>query len=382
MRQPPTHARWTDDEDRLLLSCSTYDEYRQRGGTRTRHSCTERRYRLRSDGHTVPAWPKGGAASYGRRTDPPAPEPDPEPAEEPIGFRARAEDEDVRDYWEAQKRAIAAHQRRLGRASNRVIPYETETPDQPFGILFFGDTHIGSSGVLVDRLEYELDLMRQACETLGTRLVCMGDVVENAKIHGKAAPATYDQAFGPSPQIEVAEMLLQPLGPYFLAFLEGNHDSRDATLGGVGWLQGFARRLGAPYVSEAGCAIHLTHGFCRYTVYAKHDWRGKSQINKSNSLRRFWVEYPEWENADVGVLAHLHEPLYESVQQKGRRVHWIRTGSLKVHDSYAERGGYTPEPGTAVVMFWPDRRHIEVDLDLERGLERLEDAQRRYRQGE
>lgn len=300
---------------------------------------------------------------------------------EPIGFRDKQEDEDTRDYWEAQKKAIAAAQRRHDKRTSRVIYHDTEDPGKPFGLIFFGDTHLGSSGILADRLESELLLMEQACETLGAKLVFMGDAIENAKIHGKAAPAVYEQAFGPSPQVDVAEMLFSPLSDHFIVFLEGNHDSRDANLGGISWTNHFAKRINVPFVSEAGSAIYLTHGFQKYTIYARHDWRGKSQINKSNSLRRYWQEYPDWENADVCVLAHLHEPLYERAQMKGHPVHWIRTGSLKVHDAYAERGGFTPEPGVGVVIFWPDKHYIEVEIDLERGIQKLEDAQIRYQQG-
>ncbi len=372
--------QWSAEELQLLRSSRSFEEFQRRGGTRSSSACATRRYKDRQEDIPIPEWPRGGSVSWGKRSEVESPTvveyESSEP--EPFGFRDRDEDEDVRDYWEAQKKAIAAHQRRLEKRSNRVIPYTTDDPDQPFGIFFFGDTHIGSNGILADRMEHEFDLMRQACETLGARLVFMGDAIENAKIHGKAAPAVYDQGIPPASQREVADMLFSPLAPYFLAFLEGNHDARDAHQGGIGWMAEFAKRIGVPYVSEAGCAIHLTHGFQRYTIFTKHDWRGKSQINKTNSLRRFWQEYPDWENADVGVLAHLHEPISEEVQMRGRPVHWLRTGSLKVHDSYAERNGYTPQPGTGCVIFWPDRRFISVTLDLEEGIGRLEDARRRF----
>ena len=372
---------WSLAEEQLLIGCTSFDVYVAKAHaaglpTRPRQSVINHRHELKSKGVQLPEWKRGTPAREYTPTGEIVDQDD--PGDEPFGFRARDEDEDVRDYWEAQKRALAAHQRRLERKSNRIIRHTTDDPEQPFGIFFFGDTHLGSSGILADRMEQEFELMRQACETLGARMVFMGDAIENSKIHGKAAPATYEQAFGPATQIDIAELLFSPLAPYFIAFLEGNHDSRDAAQGGIGWLHQFAKRIGVPYVSEAGCSIHLTHGFQRYLIFARHDWRGKSQINKSNSLRRFWQEYPDWENADVGVLAHLHEPLYESVQQRGQRVHWIRTGSLKVHDAYAARGGFTPEPGTATVIFWPNERRIKVELDLEEGIAALEDAQRRY----
>lgn len=380
---PP--REWSEDEDRILLASGSYDEYAAKTAgagvrTRNREAVRSRRYELKQKGVAIPEWARGAQA---RRYTPTGerlesnPESGPESEPESIGFRDRLEDEDTRDYWEAQKRAIAAHQRRIDRHSNRVISHTTSEPEQPFGLFFFGDTHIGSNGILAERMEREFEAMRQACETLGARLVFMGDAIENAKIIGKAAPAVYDQGIPPSPQRDVADLLFRPMAPYFVAFLEGNHDSRDAHSGGIGWLQTFAADIGVPYVSEAGCAIHLTHGFQRYTIYAKHDWRGKSQINKANSLRRFWQEYPEWDNADLGVLAHLHEPLYESVQQKGRRVHWIRTGSWKVYDHYAEKNGYSPEVGVAVVIFWPNERRITVSLDLEDGIAMLADARRR-----
>src|SRR5438128_10728351 len=148
--------RWTRTEDDLLRVAASYEHYVELAGVdaRTRTAALNRRQRLKAVGQPVPEWEGGAPSLYA--VEPPPELLDDEP--EPFGFRERLEDEDTRDYWEAQKRAIAAHQRQLEKRSNRVIPYETDDPGQPFGIFFFGDTHLGSNGILADRMEHEFDL--------------------------------------------------------------------------------------------------------------------------------------------------------------------------------------------------------------------------------
>lgn len=338
---------WSDEETSLALAYGTYAEYVRAGGTASHQAWKSKRKR-------------------------PRPELSAESEDEPIGFRPRQEDEDLRAYWEAQKAAIAAAHRRLARRSQRIIAWQSPD-DRPQGICFYGDTHIGSMGIDAHRLEADLLLMEQAVRELGIKLVFMGDANENAKITGKAAPSKYEEAItSPLTQMDVTEMLHRPLAGAFLAWLSGNHDDgRDFNTSGISRIPDLAESLDAPYVSEAGCMLHLEIGFQRYTIYAKHDWGGKSRINKSNSLRRFWEDYPEFENADVAVLAHTHEPLLEQVQKKGRRVTWIRTGSWKVHDPYAEKAGFKPEPGVGFVILYGKERRIDAALDLEDGIERL-----------
>ena len=58
-------ALWSADERQLLHSSASYDDYRQRGGTRTDAACATRRYHDKQAGYDVPEWPRGGKLSWG-----------------------------------------------------------------------------------------------------------------------------------------------------------------------------------------------------------------------------------------------------------------------------------------------------------------------------
>lgn len=247
-------------------------------------------------------------------------------------------------------------------ARERLAPTQESThvefpDDKPIGIAFLGDVHAGAGGVDYRRLRADLESIR---DTDGLYVVGMGDYIENTKTSLKSATALYSAAF-PSPreQIEYIRRRFAICQGKWLAIIQGNHDQFDYRTAGVDRLPALAEGLGIPYFSERGGTVVVDGEGVSYHVVVKHDYTGKSRINKSNSARRLWDEWPwEWENADVICLAHTHEPDLHMPMKKGQPVAFLRSGTYKTHDGWAESAGYRPSYGAPVVILYPGERKI------------------------
>ncbi len=229
--------------------------------------------------------------------------------------------------------------------------------DQPVGICFVGDVHAGGN-IDYDRFEDDIRLIR---ETDGLHVVFMGDLIDNFKPQAKSGTGLYHALFG-SPDLQVAYIttrLRQVRAPKAIALCGGNHEAFDGRWAGIDRLPALASDIGVPYFTEAGGSILAHVGEHRYHLVCKHDYVGKSQLNKGNSGRRLWNEWSwEWANADAVVLAHLHEPYLDQSMRKGEVVTTLRGGTFKIDDEWAESKGYRPAYGVPLVILYPDERRL------------------------
>ena len=125
--------------------------------------------------------------------------------------------------------------------------------------------------------------------------------------------------------------------------------------------------------------VYYTVGGHTYTIVAKHDYGGKSNITKTNSARRLWTEWPHsWQTADVIALAHLHEPNVSIQQQRGQDVVWLRSGAFKLVDEYALSKGYKSCYGVPIVVFFPGTRKMVPFLDFDEGVRYLRMVRREW----
>lgn len=272
--------------------------------------------------------------------------------------RSTLDDPPAEGDWEQLFAALEA----ANAVRDRLSPTQESTtftfPDnRPIGIAFLGDVHAGAGGVLYRQLRQDLETIR---DTDGLYVVGMGDYLENTKTSLKSATALYTAAF-PSPreQVEYIRRRFDICRDKWLAIIQGNHDQFDYRTAGIDRLPALAAELGTPYFSERGGTVVVSGADTTYHIVVKHDYTGKSRINKSNSARRLWDEWPwEWDNADVICLAHTHEPDLHMPIRKGQEVAWFRSGTYKVHDGWAEAGGFRPAYGVPVVILWPDTRKL------------------------
>jgi predicted phosphodiesterase len=265
-----------------------------------------------------------------------------------------AEPEDVEAFYqklEAVQDARAALSRHQESTTVRI------DDDRPIAVAFLGDVHVGAGGVDYRQLRTDLETI---AATDGLYVIGMGDYLENVKPQSKAGSALYSGLFNsPDEQLGYWVTRAEIARGSWLAVLQGNHDAWDGRWSGVDRLPSLAKRLGCAYFTEMGGTILVEHGGQRYVIVARHNHRGNSAINKTNPQRRLFDEWPwEWENADVVCLAHTHEPILEQVQRKGRTVTYLRSGTYKTRDDWAERNGYRPGYGVPVVVLWPGERRV------------------------
>lgn len=326
---------WTDEEDHLVRNYSPYEKYVIAGGTRTASAYAKRRSFL-------------NAVASGESAR--------ESIENPVAMIPTPDTDDMAAwsrYFDLLKEAAKEYQSVTN--TSRII--SVSLPGElPVGICFVGDTHLGNVGVRYDLLERDLELL---AGTEGLYGVLMGDIIDNFKPVGKAASGMFGEMAGPQAQLHWAlNELLLPSGKW-LALLEGNHDGWDYRSAGISRLPDFAEKLGTPYVSQAGCSMHITVGTQRYVLYAKHDWRGTSALNKGNAARNMYDQWPwDRERADLIALAHTHEPHAEIPMRNGLPVTYLRGGTYKTMDGYAEDKGFRPEWGVPMVILFPMHRCI------------------------
>lgn len=227
----------------------------------------------------------------------------------------------------------------------------------PIGVAFTGDWHLGGGGVDFKRLQAD---MATIAGTDGLYAIGMGDYVDGVSIHSKAAPALYDpSAVGARGlQNQVALILAKQAMGKWLAIIDGNHDAWSERHASIGCTRDFAKALGAPYFSQGGGSVYVTVGDIRYNLAVRHNAPGNSRLNTSNAQRRAFDDWPHWENCDSICLAHFHFNDIHQPPRKGGECAYLRSGTYKVRDPYAQSGGFTPEWGIPMVILYPDRREV------------------------
>lgn len=258
----------------------------------------------------------------------------------------------------AYREVVAAGDDLTGRPTKRL---EWRPPDEaPVGIAFMSDIHAGAT-IDYQRFEADLGTIR---DTDGLYCIVNGDLTENTKPQAKSGSALYSAVFG-APGLQLAYMatrlgwIAEPPRHKLLAIVEGNHDGFDGRWAGIDRLPDLARHLGAEYFTETGGSVFVHLGGQTYHIVVRHNHAGISQLNKGNSARRLYDEWP-WasEHADVIALAHTHEPHLEQVQRKGEVVTYVRSGTYKIRDEWAENNGWRSAYGVPVVVLWPGERRV------------------------
>lgn len=229
-------------------------------------------------------------------------------------------------------------------------------PGETIGVCVISDIHAGARGVRYDLFKRDLELI---ANTDGLYVIINGDLIEAVMPQAKNGTALFSGLFN-NPDEQTAYVLrrLEPIKHKIIAICEGNHDHAITRWAGVEKLSGLAKALNVPYFTEAGGKVTLMVGAQKYTIYARHQHPGVSQISPSNSSRRAWSEFPDFENADVVVLSHLHFPDTHVTPRKGQDVVWLRSGTYKIMDSWAESRGFKPAYGVPLVVFSPLERRM------------------------
>lgn len=265
--------------------------------------------------------------------------------------REYATDEEWEDYFasliEADEQQVT-----LG-SSQETTEWFAPEGEAVVAIALTGDWHAGARGVLYRQLDETLDIVR---ETPGLYAIGMGDYHEGVSIHSKAAPALYSGLFSSGDEQErYVRMRFQRARGKWLALISGNHDEWCYKHAGLTRVATMAQELAVPHFGEGGGTVYVNIGGSRWAVGVRHNAPGNSRLNTSNSQRRMFDDWPQWDNLHVAAIAHLHHNDMHVASRKGGRCIYLRSGTNKVHDAYAKAGGFVPEWGVPLVIVYPDR---------------------------
>ena len=89
--------------------------------------------------------------------------------------------------------------------------------------------------------------------------------------------------------------------------------------------------------------------------------------------------YDEHGPFDIGCIGHTHEAGVGWQVKQNKRVAWIRPGSYKVEDDYAESKGFPRSlPISPSFIIFPDTKKIMIYDDIEEAAEALNYYREKY----
>lgn len=237
-----------------------------------------------------------------------------------------------------------------------------ENTDEEVRLVPLFDVHLGHHAHKADKF---LAYLKYIEETPNVFTWLGGDLLENALDDGRGM--TYEQAFGPTTQIEQATYLLSRIAHKVLFAQPGNHEWRTYNKAGIDPMKVVADRLEIPYFDGPVFCSVVSAGR-KWVVYSQHG-NGNSQtkggkMNMAGRARRFT------DGVDFFVSGHVHDPVVASETviredpMNARLVYpaqWtvVAPSFLGWSNTYAYRAGYAP-PGAGGVSL-----HLYANGDYE-----------------
>lgn len=219
---------------------------------------------------------------------------------------------------EYKNKRARADQKRSG--INIALP-----DDGPFGVLCFGDPHLGDPGCDIEHLSECLAAVR---ETPHLYALNIGDFTNNWV--GGLRALYKNQTTTDEEEISLIRWILKENDWLFVIL--GNHDKWSSACSLI------CKEYGINYASH-GARLNIRAGLESFVIEARHQWPGKSQYapdfgaGKAH-FRGIW--------ADLIVGGHTHEGA-DSTQVNGYslcRAKRVNLGAFKREDEYADMLGF------------------------------------------
>lgn len=265
----------------------------------------------------------------------------------------------IEDLLAAQ---VDAHRRKMARHNAKKQGISITRPnDLPYGLVFFGDPHLGDPGCNITRLIADLEIVQA---TPGLHALNMGDLTNNwvgslARLYG-TQETTAD---------EEEEMIRWLLKHDWLAVILGNHDkwAKVAEL--------LCKEAKVPYVSH-GSVFNVHAGDSVLKIDARHTHRGHSMYNPSHGQLK---QNHRGSDAHIIIGAHTHVSAYTMLRNgvSGHLGHAIRVGSYKEADEYADANGFAEDTiaPSCMAVVRPDRfgevDFVQIFWNIEAGADYL-----------
>lgn len=219
------------------------------------------------------------------------------------------------------------------------------------------DWHTGAKWVWYDRLEFDIDFIR---DTSNVFTGLCGDLMDNIS-SSPFKKKTREQTLSVQQQKAFAETYVKELKGKVLWFLNGCHDEWSHDNDGFDLAQYLAHKDEFGYFMGHNGFINLKVGDVVYRLYVTHNTIDNSSRNDGHGLR--WV-CREHGSFDIGIKAHNHKPYVEDFVMRKKRRFGMCCGSVKGKDRYVSKKGYHPSkldiPG---IILSPDEKEVIMNID-------------------
>lgn len=219
------------------------------------------------------------------------------------------------------------------------------------------DWHIGAKWVWYDRLEFDIDFIR---DTPNTFTGICGDLCDNI-LSSPFRAKNREQTLSVQQQKAFAETYLKELKGKILWLLNGCHCEWSHDNDGFDLAQYLAHKDQFGYFMGHNGFVNLTVGNVEYKMYVTHNTIDNSSRNDGHGLR--WV-CRETGGFDIGIKAHNHKPFIDDFIMRKKPRYAMGCGSYKGKDRYVSKRGYHPStleiPG---MILNPDEKEVIMNLD-------------------
>lgn len=217
--------------------------------------------------------------------------------------------------------------------------FEIKIPDEPFGLLVWGDPHLDNNGTNWALLREHVEIGRQP----GIYSINIGDTLDNWA-HGSRLIALYahsDQSVETARKL--AKWFLEDAGLTWLVWLLGNHDL---------WPGHNNLKLMCPkaiHMADWGARFVVRAGDSKWRVWASHNFSGHSMWNTLHGPQR--AAHTKHE-ADLYLAGHTHNWAIHQEESASRGfTYWlVRARGYKHIDEHADKLGHDPQRGGSSIL--------------------------------
>lgn len=222
----------------------------------------------------------------------------------------------------------------------------------PVAVSIFSDIHCGDAGVTYDLLDKHVQLVKQ---TPGMYCVFNGDELNN--FLGGLSYAGRGDLVQNDEQWQIVEALFDELHDSVLTVTKGNHNAWTVRHAGTSLQSRILERFNLVDIGE-GARLFLSLGEQIYVVMLRHRYRYNSAMNPGHAVMKMHDEHGPF---DLGIIGHTHEAAIGWQVKQNRRIAYIRPGSYKIVDDYAESMGFPRSiPLSPTVILFPDEKKMQL----------------------
>jgi len=239
--------------------------------------------------------------------------------------------------------------------------------DEPIGITWFGDPHIGSNGCNVPLLRRDVDI---ASKTPGMYGANIGDTVDGWG--GRLIKLYAENDVSKKTERLLARWFLRDSGVKWILWLAGNHDSMSGDF--THYMEACNVAM-VPMIDWRAQFILAFPNGCEVKVDASHNHKGHSMWNPLHGqARAAHMEEP----ADLFIAGHHHTWATHSEElPDGRVVKLLRARGYKFMDTHAARWQFAEQQNGASIVTILDpltdslTERVKVFEDVEAGADYL-----------